>query len=128
MVLLVLQQLLHLKVATVYLQTLLTFLQETQFLIVLCSARLLDYTDHLSLTLLLTLGNLLVLVRTTTLYQRTVVLRLSLENRFLRTMVVYMSLVLTNLVTSRLVHSLRLKTELVLLPSQVQFRSRKLNS
>ena len=61
-------------------------------------------------------------------YLKTVVLKMKQKNRYQKTMVVYMSLVLTNLVTSRLVHLLELKTELVLLPSRVRLPSLKLNS
>ena len=67
------------------------------------------YTDHLLLTLLPTLGNLQVQVLTILHYQKTVVLRLKQTSKYLKTMVVYTSLVLTNLVTSRLVHSLRIE-------------------
>ena len=71
--------------------------------------KLLNYTDHLLLTLLLTLGNLQVLVLTILHYLKTVVLRLKHMSKYLRTTVVYMFLVLTNLVTLKLVHLRRIE-------------------
>ena len=56
------------------------------------------------------------------------VLRLKQTSKYQKIMVEHTFLVLTNLVISRLVHSLELKTELVILPLLVRLRSLKLNS